>query len=86
MLKSQAPEIIAVTIGASAEAVSDGRIKNRPAPPVYKVAGVIYCSPASRHSPPSGWRWTRIGHHAGRDVFQGTPNSVPVAQAAGAES
>jgi hypothetical protein len=81
MLKSKAPEIISIVLGCSVEAVSDGRLKDRAAPPVYRIGGVYYCSPASRHSPPSGFRWTRIGHHEGRDVFHGESGSASVAMA-----
>jgi hypothetical protein len=81
-----AKEIIAVTLGCGIDAVTDGRVKNRPADavPIYVVCGVAYCSPSARKSPPKGFNWRRIGTEHGRDIFSGTPNTVPVAQAAGA--
>jgi hypothetical protein len=90
LLKSkQAAEIISHALGCGVEAVSDGRLKNRPADstPIYRVNGVLYCSPSSRRSPPAGFRWVRIGTEHGRDIFKGSPNPAPAdLTQAGAES
>jgi hypothetical protein len=91
LLKSnrKATEIIAGVLGCGVESVSDGRLKNRAVDsiPIYRVNGVHYCSPSSKRSPPSGFRWTRIGTENGRDIFSGIANPAPADLVrAGAES
>jgi hypothetical protein len=81
LLKSnrKASEIIAGVLGVTSEAVFDGRLRNRAVDsiPIYVVTGVHYCAPSAKRSPPTGFRWKRIGSENGRDIFQGTPNTVP---------
>jgi hypothetical protein len=77
----QAAEIISGVLGCTVAAVSDGRLKNRAVDsiPIYSVCNVLYCAPSSRRSPPSGYRWKRIGTDSGRDIFSGIANSAPAA-------